>query len=303
MNLDWGDITAQLLVFFVLATSLNFVIGFAKTLSIHHAALFAIGAFTYANFATRGWSEDLIVAIAAAGILGAGISVLLALGSLRVAGDYFIVASFAFQLLAVSVLYNWTAVSGGNYGLFGLAAPTFAGVPIEGVNGFIVLFALLALITLAFSIWLRRGPYGRIVRAMGESPSALATAGFGELRLKTGIFVMSGVLAATAGAMYASYLGIAQTGSFGVDVSILVAAMVVIGGVGSAVGSLLGAALVVISQPLLSTLDISTETSAALRQLFFGLTLVVVVTVLPRGLVQLGDLGRRLVPGRVGGAR
>jgi branched-chain amino acid transport system permease protein len=302
MTLDWYDITAQLLVFFVLATSLNFVIGFAKTLSIHHAALFAIGAFTYANFSTRGWSDDLVVSIAAAGTFGAAISVLLALGSLRVAGDYFIVASFAFQLLAIQVLYNWTDVSGGNYGLFGLNPPTFLGVGVEGVNAYIALFAFLGAVTMAFSVWLRRGPYGRVVRAMGESPSALATAGFGELRLKTGIFVMSGVLATTAGAMYSSYLGIAQTGSFGVDVSILVTAMVVIGGAGSATGSLLGAALVVISQPLLSTLEISTETSAAVRQLFFGLMLVVVVTVLPRGLVQLGDAGRRLVPAR-GGAR
>jgi branched-chain amino acid transport system permease protein len=302
MTLDWSDITAQLLVFFVLATSLNFVIGFAKTLSIHHAALFAIGAFAYANFSTRGWSDDLVVSIVAAGALGAGISVLLALGSLRVAGDYFIVASFAFQLLALQVLYNWTDVSGGSYGLFGLNPPTFLGLGINGDTAFIALFALLALVTLAFSVWLRRGPYGRIVRAMGESPSALATAGFGELRLKTGIFVMSGVLATTAGAMYSSYLGIAHTSSFGVDVSILVTAMVVIGGAGSAVGSLLGAALVVISQPLLSTLEISTETSAAVRQLFFGVMLVVVVTVLPRGLVQLGDVRRRLVPAR-GGAR
>jgi branched-chain amino acid transport system permease protein len=302
MTLDWSDIAVQLLVFFVLATSLNFVIGFAKTLSIHHAALFAIGAFTYANFSTRGWSDDLLVAIVAAGVIGGVVSVLLALGSLRVAGDYFIVASFAFQLLAVQLLYNWTDVSGGNYGLFGLNQPTVLGIHVEGVNSFIVLFAVLAAAVLAFSLWLRRGPYGRIVRAMGESPSALATAGFGELRLKTGIFVMSGVLATTAGTMYSSYLGIAQTGSFSVEISILVTAMVVIGGAGSAVGSLLGAALVVVSQPLLSTLEISTETSAALRQLFFGLMLIVVVTVLPRGLVQLGDIGRRLVPAR-GGAK
>src|SRR4051812_32938663 len=205
MNLDWGDITAQLLVFFVLATSLNFVVGFARTLSIHHAALFAIGAFTYANFSTRGWSDELFIAIVAAGLIGGLISVLLALGSLRVAGDYFIVASFAFQLLAIQLLYNWTAVSGGNYGLFGLNQPTFLGVKIESVSSYITLFAIMAIVTLAFSVWLRRGPYGRIVRAMGESPSALATAGFGELRLKTGIFVMSGVLATTAGAMYASY--------------------------------------------------------------------------------------------------
>ena len=298
MNLDWSDITTQLLVFFVLATSLNFVVGYARTLSIHHAALFAIGAFTYANFTTRGWSDDLVLSIIAAGGIGAAVSVLLALGSLRVAGDYFIVASFAFQLLAIQLLYNWTDVSGGNYGVFGLNQPTFFGVQISDPNAYKLLFGLLAVLTMAFSLWLRRGPYGRIVRAMGQSPSALATAGFGELRLKTGIFVMSGVLATTAGAMYSSYLGIAQTGSFGVDVSILVTAMVVIGGTGSAVGSLLGAALVVISQPWLATLNISTETSAALRQLFFGLMLVVVVTALPRGLVQIGDLGRRFVPAR-----
>src|SRR4051794_41971895 len=96
MNLDWGDITAQLLVFFVLATSLNFVIGFARTLSIHHAALFAIGAFTYGNFSTHGWSNELLVSIIVAGVIGGSFSVVLALGALRGAGGHFIVPPFPF---------------------------------------------------------------------------------------------------------------------------------------------------------------------------------------------------------------
>jgi branched-chain amino acid transport system permease protein len=295
----WSDIVIQLLIYFILTTSLNFIIGFAKNLSIHHAALFAVGAFTYAALASRGWTAEVFVAIAAAALVGGLVSLLLALGSLRVSGDYFIVASFAFQLVAIQVLYNWDAVSGGTFGVFALPQPEVLGVTVSGTAGYIALCGGLALLTLVLSLWTQRGPYGRLVRAMGESPSALATAGFGILRIKAGIFLVSGVLATTAGVLFASYLGVAQTSSFGIELSILVAAMVIIGGSGSAVGSLLGAALIVVSQPLIDRLELSAADAAAIRQLVFAVLLIAIVVLLPRGLVQLREAGgwfRRAAP-------
>jgi branched-chain amino acid transport system permease protein len=289
ITLVWSNISMQLLVYFVVAIALNFVIGYARALSVHHAALFGIGAFTYAVFAQRGWSSDLlvcgIVAAAIAGIL----SMVLALGSLRVSGDYFVVASFAFQVFAINALFNWTSVSGGDNGDYGIPTPTLLGLTIRSTASFLLVAGGLAVSTLAFAMWLRRSPYGRLLRAMGDSPSALLTAGFGVLRLKVGVFGISGMFAAAGGVVYAAYLGVAETATFDVSLAILLVAIVVIGGTGSALGSLLGATLIAFAQPLLSNLNLAASTIGAIQQLIFAVLLVVVISVLPRGLVQLGD--------------
>jgi len=303
VTLVWSDITMQLLIYFVVAMALNLVIGYARALSIHHAALFAIGAFTYAVMAQHNVSNDLIVCGVVAASVGILMSVVLAFGSLRVSGDYFIVASFAFQAFVINALYNWTSVSGGPNGDYGLPTPSVLGLAVSSTAAYIVVAAVFALITLSFAIWLRRTPYGRLLRAMGDSPSALLTAGFGILRLKVGVFAISGMFASAAGVLYAAYLGVAQTGTFDVNLAIILVAIVVIGGTGSPVGSLLGAALIAFAQPLLSNLNLSATTAAAIQQLIFALLLVGVVALLPRGLVQLGDLPKYILKRRRRAAR
>ena len=124
---------------------------------------------------------------------------------------------------------------------------------------------------------------------MGDSPSALQTAGFGILRLKVGVFGISGALAGLAGVLFASFIGAIDTTTFGIDLAILLVAMVIIGGTGSAVGSLLGAALIAFAPPLISNLPLGSTTAAAVQQLIFAGLLIIVVAALPRGLVQLGD--------------
>lgn len=289
MTLVYSSIVIQLSVFFIVAVSLNFVIGYAKSLSIHQAALFGVGAFTYAVFAGNDWTTDLVVCGIAGAAISGLLSVVLAFGAMRIAGDYFIVASFAFQIFAINALYNWPRVSGGDNGRYGLPPPSIPGYGLASTWSFIVLFGIVASAALAFAIWLRRSPYGRLLRAMGDSPSALQTAGFGILRLKVGVFGISGALAGLAGVLFASYIGAIDTTTFGIDLAILLVAMVIIGGTGSAVGSLLGAALIAFAPPLISNLPLGSTTAAAVQQLIFAGLLIIVVAALPRGLVQLGD--------------
>jgi len=295
MTIVYSSIVIQLFVYFIVAVSLNFVIGYAKSLSIHQAALFGIGAFTYAVIAGNGWSADLVVCGLAGAVIAGLLSVVLAFGAMRIAGDYFIVASFAFQIFAVNALYNWPSVSGADNGKYGLPLPSILGFDLASAWSFIVVFGIVAAVTLAFAVWLRRSPYGRLLTAMGDSPSALQTAGFGILRLKVGVFGISGAFAGLAGVLFASYVGAIDTTTFGIDLAILLVAMVIIGGTGSAVGSLLGAALIAFAPPLISNLPLSSTSAAAVQQLIFAGLLIVVVAALPRGLVQLGNRPAQLL--------
>jgi ABC-type branched-subunit amino acid transport system permease subunit len=297
MHLVWSDLLITTLIYFVLASGLNLIIGYARALSVHHAALFAIGAFTYATMARHGWSRDLVVTAVVAAVIAGILSLLLAAGSLRTQGDYFIVASFAFQLVAVNLLFNWTAVSGGTFGVYNLPSPTVFGVTIGTAGAFIVVAGLLAVGTLGLVLWLGRGPFGRLARAMGQSESAVAAAGFSVLRVRGSVFVLAGMLAAAAGALYAGYIGIAFANSFDVQLSIMVAAMVVIGGAGSVVGSILGAALLTVVPALLSSANINQDVAGSLQQLIFAVMLVVVMIALPDGLAALPKTAARGLAG------
>jgi branched-chain amino acid transport system permease protein len=287
VHLVYSDLFIISLIYFVVAAALNLVIGYAKALSVHHAALFAIGAFTYSTFSSRGWSSDLLLTGAVAAVIAGVVSLLLAVGSLRVSGDYFVIASFAFQLVAIGVLLNWESISGGPFGVFGLDVPSILGLSVSDPTDFLVVAGVLAAGTLGLMLWLGRGPFGRLARAMGQSESAVGAAGFSSLRIRTSVFVLSGALAAVAGALYASYVGIAYAPDFGVNLSILIAAMVVIGGAGSMVGSVLGGLLLAFSPALLSTLALNQNQAAAVRQLLFAVLLIVVTITLPGGLAEI----------------
>jgi branched-chain amino acid transport system permease protein len=287
MHLVWSDLIILTLVYFVLTSGLNLIIGYARALSVHHAALFALGAFTYSTMSTRHWSHDLVVdALVAAAVAGI-VSLVLAVGSLRIAGDYFIIASLAFQVLAINVLFNWKSISGGTFGVYGLDSPSVFGHHIATTNGFIVVAGVLATLTLGLVLWLARGPFGRLARAMGQSESAVAAAGFSVLRVRASVFVLAGMLAAVAGVLYSSYIGIAFANDFSINLSIQLAAMVVIGGAGSVLGGLLGAAVLAFTPSMLSTLHLNQDITSSVQQLVFAGLLIAVMLVAPGGLVSL----------------
>src|SRR5260370_40881488 len=106
--------------------------------------------------ARHGWSRDLVVTGVVAAVIAGILSLLLAAGSLRTQGDYFIVASFAFQLVAVNLLFNWTAISGGTFGVYNLPSPTVLGVTIGTPAAVIIVAGLLAVATLGLMLWLGR---------------------------------------------------------------------------------------------------------------------------------------------------
>jgi branched-chain amino acid transport system permease protein len=246
-------------VHFIDAAALNLVMRYAKSISVHHAALFGIGAFTYAVFATNGWTRDIVVC----GLVGAAIagllSVILALGSLRIAGDYFIVASFAFQLFAINVLHNWTTISRGRDGKFGLPSPTVFGAGVTSTWSYIVL---------------GRGRCGHArlldvapqesLRAASSCDGGIAL-GFGDGGLwrapaQDRPLCDLGHVRSIRRRDLRKLSGVAQTATFDVGFAILLAAIVVIGGIGTSIGAFLGAALVALTQPLLSNLKLALRT-------------------------------------------
>ena len=145
-------------------------------------------------------------------------------------------------------------------------------------------------------------PYGRVVRALGANESALGAAGFNVRRLKMTMFMLCGILAAVAGVLFGGYNGEAQTGDYSIDLSMILLAMVMIGGSGRVLGAVVGAALLELIPYVLNNAGISSAISGPLDQAIFGAMLVLVVMFMPDGITGITARGvghaRRLIGSR-----
>ncbi len=277
------NITTLVLVYAVVLVGLNLVVGFGRIFSVNQALLFGVGAFSYAGVTKFLGTDELVVSWVVAVIAASALSLIVAMTTLRVSGDHFIIASFGIQLATLQALYNWSDLSGGPAGAFGLPRPTLLGVPLTTPEQLLVAALLIAATAMVLAVVVVGSPYGRLIKAMADDEDAVTAAGFDVLPIKAGVFVMGGSLAAVAGVFYASYLGVAQSSDFTLDVSIMLLAAVVAGGLRSLSGSVLGAVLVIGLPNALNLLNVPISVAGPLQRLLFGGLLVAVVMFLPTG--------------------
>jgi branched-chain amino acid transport system permease protein len=275
-------------VYVALALSTNLLVGVVGIFSVSQAAVFGVGAYIVAAF-TMGDTLSFLPALLLAAACCVALNVLLALPSLRVAGDYFVVTSFGIQLLATAVFSNWTAGTGGANGLPGIPPPEILGSTIVETGRFLVLSTgALALLCLCF--WLiMRAPFGRLLRAIREDELAVAAAGKNVLRAKVAAAAVAGAFAGVAGGLYCSFLSFVDPSSFDLDASVLILTMMVLGGARTLAGSIVGPFVLLALPQLLTLVEIPTTIAAAMRQLIYGFLLIAFMLFRPQGL-----LGERL---------
>jgi branched-chain amino acid transport system permease protein len=269
----------------VLAITLNFIIGYAGIFSVAHAIFFGVGAYTAANVALYV-NGSMFVAVPIAMAAAAALSLALALPALRVRGEYFIAASLGLQVIGVTVFSEWKSATGGIGGLIGIPPANLFGRDIVDPVEFLVLAATcLALIVLVIGV-LVRSSFGRNLKAIRDSESAALAAGKNVALIKTLSVVLSSSLAAVAGALYAFYLSFINVESFTLDTSVLLTAMVIIGGTGTRLGPLVGAALLMLLPGLLSYLWFLPPTEiGSIQQIIYGAAMVLLMIFRPGGIV------------------
>jgi branched-chain amino acid transport system permease protein len=178
MSQSTQDVLILILIFGVVTLGLDLIVGYARIFSINQALLFGIGAFSYAFCVNNLHTSSLFAAWGVAVPIAAALSAIVAIVSLRVSGDYFLVASFGVQLIGLQVIYNWQDVSGGASGVFGLPLPTILGWQPVTLKDYLTLTFAVCLIAYAAVAFLLLSPYGRLVRALGQDEPALGAAGF-----------------------------------------------------------------------------------------------------------------------------
>jgi branched-chain amino acid transport system permease protein len=268
----------------ILAVTLNFILGYAGIFSLAHALFFGVGAYA-ATFAAMQLGFDFLSATAFAMLLSALISLALALPALRVRGEYFVAASLGLQMLAITVFTEWKSVTGGIGGLTNIPAASILGFTFTEPIHYLVL-SLVCLVAIILVIRaLVRSSFGRSLKAIRDDEAAASAFGKNVAVIKTMAVVVSSVLAAIAGSLYASYLSFINVESFVLETSIQLMAMVIIGGTATLFGPVIGAVLIILLPAGLSYIPYLPSTEiGSIQQIIYGLAMVLLMIFRPGGL-------------------
>lgn len=271
-------------IYVILAVSLDLIVGHTGFLSIGHAAFYGIGAYTSALLAVNV-GAPFIVGVVCGMLIAVLLSFTISLSALRLHGDYFVIATFAFQMILFNIFNNWTDLTGGAMGVPGIPYPVLLGWHVDSNLEFVALAALIAGLIYLISWRIVTSPFGRVLRAIREDEVVAKAMGKNTSRLKATAFAVSAALAASAGSLYAHYITYIDASSFTVMESILIISMVIIGGAGSLWGPLIGAFVLVTLPEALRFVGLPSSVAANLRQIIYGTLLVVMMMFRPRGLV------------------
>lgn len=269
----------------ILALTLNFIMGYAGIFSLAHAIFFGVGAYATAYIAMHA-SDSLLLCMAASAAISAILSMALALPALRVRGEYFVAASLGLQVIGVTIFSEWKSITGGLGGMIGIPRPKLWGYTFNDDTAFLVLALVVLGIVVGITALLVRGSFGRSLMAIRDSESAAQTYGKHVNAVKTLSVAVAAGLAGVAGSLYAFYISFINVESFMLETSILLMAMVIIGGTGTLFGPIVGAALLMSLPAALTYLPFLPPTElGSIQQIIYGLAMVLLMMFRPGGLV------------------
>jgi branched-chain amino acid transport system permease protein len=277
------SILTLLLIFAILGLSFNLLMGYSGLFSIAHAAFYGVGAYV-AALTARDLGLNFLAATAL-GMLAAGVlSGLLAIPALRVSGDYLVIASFGFQFIIYSV-FNNLEITGAGAGVPRIPRPELFGYVFESGLSMLLLAAVFTAATLLLLWRITNSPFGRVLRAMRDDEVAIQGLGKNITAAKVIVFVVSGALAAAAGALYAFTFNYIFPDNFTLVESVFIFTLVVVGGAGTLRGSLVGAVVVVLLPEALRFLKVSETMAAPLRQLAYSVLVILFLIFRPQGIL------------------
>lgn len=279
-----GTLTVVVL-FGAMSVSFNLLIGYGKLFSIAHGAFVGIGAYSVAILATNH-GLPFPVAVLTGVAIGVIVGYAIGLITLRVSEDFLAIATFAFQFVFTSVVTNLRGFTGGAYGIPAIRPPALGNWEARSPLSQLIVGALVLLLCVEVTRRLRASPFGLTLRASGEDEGSTRALGQSTRQAKIHVHAISAGLAALAGGFYAAHIGFIVPASFDIHFSILLLAMVIIGGAGSVVGPAVGAAIVVGVPEMLNFIGATNSTIVYARGAGFGILLLVVVLGLRRGIVK-----------------
>ena len=294
------DIATLILIYVMLGIGLNIVVGLAGLLDLGYVGFYAVGAYTYALLAEYA-GFGFWLALPIAGLMAATFGCLLGFPVLRLRGDYLAIVTLGFGEIIRILLRNLTDITGGPNGISQIPKPTLFGLSfdrrapegLETFHGFfgipydstykVIFLYLIALLLVLLALFvinrLMRMPIGRAWEALREDEIACRSLGLNPTIVKLSAFTLGATFAGFAGSFFAARQGLVTPESFTFIESAMILAIVVLGGMGSQLGIILAAVVMVLLQEMREFNEY--------RMLIFGLTMIVMMIWRPQGLLPM----------------
>lgn len=265
-----------LLIYAMLAVSMNLIMGVAGLFSLGHAAFYGVGAYAAALGSTK-LGLPFIVTLPLAGFAAAVLGAVVALPTIRLVSIYFAVATLGIGQMVFVTLLNWVDFTGGPLGIRGIPTPALFGFRLASPLATYMVCAVCAGFAILVAHRAAHGYYGNALRALREDDQCAGAMGIHVVRLKFEVSIVACFLAGMAGALWSHTTGFISPQDFSFPISILILAMVVVGGLGSLPGAVIGAALLIILPEVLRPIG-------DIRQIAVGTVMFLCILFLPKGL-------------------
>jgi branched-chain amino acid transport system permease protein len=274
-------------IYSMLCMSANILTGLTQKISLGFAAFYGVGAYISA-LSVLYLHLSLIPAVLLILLVNTLLALLIALPSLRLKGDYFILVTLGFQIIVYSILYNWTAVTKGPFGISGISDPVILGsFRLDGIFQYFIFSIILTGVLGVLFYYFTESPFGRVLRALGDDELALLSLGRNIYYYKITAFVLSSAFTGIAGYIYATYISYIDPTSFTLDESIFILSALIIGGLGTVQGAIWGAVFVVLIPEILRFVGLPDSIAAPMRQIIYGVILIWVIFYRPQGIAGI----------------
>ena len=271
-------------IYVILTLSLNLIVGYTGLPALGHAAFSCIGAYTSSllalNIGLSPWI-GLLTGACVAALSG----IIIGYPAVRLKGDYLALATFGLGIIVYSIAKNWISLTRGPMGLPGIPGFSVFGFQLSEIWSYLLLVLFFVIVTVLVIKRIVNSPFGRILRSIREDEIASEALGKDTTKYKLLVFIIGAFFAGIAGSLYAHYITFIDPSSFTVMESITILLMVIFGGMGSISGSIVGAVILVVFPESLRFLGMPSSIAAPMRQMIYGLLLVVLMIKRPQGIM------------------
>ena len=278
MNTYWTEVAVNVGLYALLALSLNVILGQAGIFHMGHAAFYAVGAYVTAILNTH-YQIPILLLIPVAGAAAALFALIVARPIIHLRGDYLLIVTIGIvEIVRIALINDVFGLTGGANGIFGIARPELFGIKIRKAIQFYYLIWIMVGLTVLLFHWLSESRFGRALNCIKEDDTAAEGCGMDVAHLKLMAFVIGAFWAGMVGTLFAANIRTIEPTSFNFYESVILFAIVILGGSGSIAGVVLGAFL------LIGLQDVFREFESA-RMLIFGAAMMVMMIICPQGLL------------------
>lgn len=271
-------------IYSILSTSLNLMAGYCGLLSLAQAAFYGVGAYS-AALMWYYFGTNILQNIGIGILISVLLSIIIAYPSLKVHEDYFSITTFGFQMIVLSILKNWVGLTKGPFGVSNIPMPSIFSYSLQSSMEMMFLVMVILILVIFVVNRLVQSLFGLTLKSIREDEIFTLAAGKNVTTYKILTFAIGGSIASIAGVLYAHYTSFIDPSTFTINESIFILSIIVVGGMGSIRGPVVGSIILVLLPEFLRFFAFPIETEAYVRQIIYGAMLVLFMMFWPKGII------------------